>query len=376
MSKWCPKCQRVNQKGDKCDFCGSTLEETTNKDILLNQIFKEISDEHNTNTNNMYQEKKTRATLYIEYIADHYRGLGYSVTEYGKENDVENHSIDLIAKKEDEVIFIQCKDQNKNNLHKIDDKAIKILRIDAYDFLEKNPIFKTYKIKIRYILSENFIDTSAVTYIDNCKEDINYEIIEPNYSRETQIKTNYTKRSSSKNNSKHNKILEKIIIIIIIILVILFFLKPSTKIEQTESENSDKKTISLTKTDQTAQKEDHSKLKAQKEQKETERIKKLLAEQKAERAKHQKEEKAKIEKEQAEQRKMLIKKKSIENPTITSKHTEIPKVSAEENARAEAKRKLLKEMKSDSKKVSGTGEKDDAREKAKKKLLKQMQFSN
>ncbi len=376
MSKWCPKCQRVNQEGDKCDFCGSALEETSNKDILLNHILQEISDEHNANTNTMYQEKKTRAALYTEYIADHYRELGYSVNEYGKENDVEHHTIDLIAKKDNEVIFMQCRDWDKNSLHKIDDKAIKILRIDTYDFLEKNPIFKTYKIKIRFILSDNFTDTSTTTYIDKCKDDLNYEVIASNYRGETQTKPSYTKRSSSKKKSKQNRSLEIIIVVILMILAILFFLKPSTETEQTESENSDQKRVSVTKTDQETQKETQAKLKAQKEQKETERIKKLLAVQKTEREKHQREEEARIEKEKAEQRKMPVKKKSIEKQTINIEHKEVLKVTNYEEARLEAKRKLLEEMRSNSKKVSGTEKKDPARVEAKRKLLEQMQFGN
>lgn len=376
MSKWCPKCQRVNQKGDTCDFCGQVLENTSNKDILLNQILQEISDEHKENPNNIYQEKKTRAALYTDYIADHYRELGYSVTEQRKENNVENNGIDLIVKKDDEVIFIQCKEWNKNNLHKIGDKEIKILRIDTYDFLEQNPTFKTYKIKMRYILSENFIDTSAITYIDKCKDDISYEVIESNYRSGTQIKPNYTNKISSKNNSKAKKNLEKIIVVILIILAILFFLKPSIETEQTESGDADKKIISITKTDKAAQKQAQEKLKAQQEQKETERIRKLLAVQKAEREKHQKEQKARIEKEKAEQTKILIEKKSIENPKINIKQNDVPKVLNEESARAASKRRLLKEMQVDNKKASSKKEKDDPRAKAKRKLLEQMQFGN
>ncbi len=376
MSKWCPQCQRVNQEGDTCDFCGQALENTTNKDTLLNQILQEISDEHNTNPNNIYQEKKTRAELYTEYIADHYRALGYSVTEYGKEYDVENNTIDLIVKKDDEVIFIQCKEWNKNNLHKIDDKDIKLLRIDTYDFLEKNPIFKTYKIKMRYILSENFIDSSAISYIDTCKDDIGYEVIESNYRRETQIKPSYTKKPSSKNNNKSNKNLEKIIVVILIVLAILFFLKPSIKTEQTDSGNTDKKTAPLTKTDQAAEKETQEEINAQQEKKETERIRKLLAAQKAEREQHQKEQKARVEQEKAEQTKIRIEKKSIENQKINSKYNDVPKVLNEEAAREASKRRLLKEMQADNKNVSGTQEKDDPRAEAKRKLLEQMQFSN
>jgi len=124
----------------------------------------------------------------------------------------------------------------------------------------------------------------------------------------------------------------------LIIVAILFFLKPSTKPEQTESENTDKKAISVTKTDQTDQQEVQAKIKEQKE---------LLAAQKAEREKKQKEEKARIEKENAEQIKMLIKKKSVENQRINIKDNKVPKVLNKKDARAEAKRKLLEQMQSD-----------------------------
>lgn len=233
MSKWCPKCQRVNQKGNTCDFCGQALENTSNKNTLLKQILQEISDEH-------------------------------------KEN------------------------------------------------------------------SQQYI------------------------SREG------NKGWTLKNNAKTNKNLEKIIaVVILIILAILFFLKPSIKTEQTELESTDKKTLSITKIDKATQKQAQEKLKAQQEQKETERIRKLLAVQKAEREKHQKEQKAKI----------LIKKRSIENPKINSKQNVVLEVLNEETARAESKRRLLKEMQADNEKSSSEKEKDDPRAEAKRKLLEQMQFS-
>ncbi len=353
MSKWCPKCQKMSQNETKCDFCGHTMKETSNKNLLLKHILEEISDENKT-INNQYQDKKTRGAIYEAYIAEHYRDLGYSVTEHGKENGLKDDGIDLIAKKDNEVILIQCKDWNENNSHKIDHKDIKVLRVDTYDFLEKHPVFKTYKIKMRYTLSGNFIATSAKKHMDACKDDISYEIIKPTYRNEEQTKTDYTETLSYKKKSKQNRSLEIIIIVIVAILVILFFLKPGNETKQV-NDTPNKDIISTTETDNTIKKEIQEKHKVEEAKKENARIKKFLAAKKAER-----------EKDEKEQEEIIINKKSIEQKNI-------PIIPYKKETREDAKRKLLQQMKLDPTQVSVTADKESEREKAKKGLLEQMQ---
>ncbi len=180
---------------------------------------------------------KNKGDKYEKYIADYYRGKKYLVEEHGKEKGVKDGGIDLIAKKNNEVIFIQCKDWNENNLHKIDHKDIKVLRTDTNDFLEKNPEYKKYKIKMRYTLSGNFIHASAKKHINECIDNIDYEIIKPNYRKNEQKQ--HTKKIFNKKKTKQGKEVEKIIIgTIALALIIIYTLITSTsKTKQTEPSN-------------------------------------------------------------------------------------------------------------------------------------------
>ncbi len=374
MSKWCPACQRMSQTGDKCDFCGNPMEDTFNKDILLNQILQEISDEDIT-MQNIHQVKKNRDLLYEEFIAEHYRELGYTVTEHRKEITIDE-GIDLIAKKDDEVILIKCKDLNANHLDSIDNKDIKVLRIDVYDFLDKNPLFKTYQIKIKYILSGNFIENSAKKYLTTCNDDISYDIILPTYKKEKQPLPEYSEKVSSKKIVKQNRKLEKIIVLIIIVLIILFFWNSNTETKPLQSADTNKTSHIVPK------KQKEVKVQEKREKQEQERIKRLLAEQKAEREQKEKVQKARREKEQEalmqpeDQIQITFKKKTLEDQKTQKQKKDTPKVLNAEDARLKAKRNLLEQMQVKQKTTSQVAEIDDPRAEAKRKLLEQMQFSN
>ena len=224
MSMWCPECNRVNYNKDKCDFCGHIMKNTSKSYDIPKP--KPIKKNFKKSTKKTYQDKKIRGDEYEEYIAEHYRNLGCDVIEHGKEKGVKDGGIDLIAKLGNEVILIQCKDWNENNSHKIDHKDIKVLRTDANDFLEKNPIYKNCEIKLRYTLSGNFLHRSAEKYMEECREDINCEVIKPTYRREELSRPNYTKKLSRKKKTIQGTYAEKIIIAIISILVILFIFRP------------------------------------------------------------------------------------------------------------------------------------------------------
>lgn len=130
------------------------------------------------------ESKKIKATTpkekgdrYESFIAQHYRGLGYFVWEHGKEKGRKDKGIDLIAKNREEIIFIQCKNWKENTRFKIDHKEVKATRMEASDFIKENPLFQTYRNKIRYTLSGNFIHASAVKYIEEHSEILDYEVL-------------------------------------------------------------------------------------------------------------------------------------------------------------------------------------------------------
>ncbi|WP_324170979.1 restriction endonuclease [Sulfurimonas sp.] len=96
-----------------------------------------------------------------------------------KENGRKDNGIDIIAKKEKEILFIQCKNWSANSTRKVKADDIKIARQNIDDFLEKNPLYKLggYKIKIIYAISENVLHGSAYHYIQDNSDVVEFRII-------------------------------------------------------------------------------------------------------------------------------------------------------------------------------------------------------
>lgn len=140
-----------------------------------NELIEAIKKEKNLKLSN-----KEKGDIYEAFIAEHYRKLGFFVLEHGKEKGRKDKGIDLIVKSKEEIFFIQCKNWKENTRFKIDHKEVKATRMEATDFIEENPIFQGYKNKIRYTLSGDFIHLSAIKYIEEHNEILDYEIIKMN----------------------------------------------------------------------------------------------------------------------------------------------------------------------------------------------------
>ena len=128
-----------------------------------------------------YYEKVKKGADYEKYVSDIYRERGYNVTEYGKIHGRKDHGIDLIAKKDQEIILIQCKNYKKDTSWKITHKDIKAFQTDARLYVEQQPIFKKYKLTARYTLSNNVLHPSAIKHIEEMQKinkHVDYEIIE------------------------------------------------------------------------------------------------------------------------------------------------------------------------------------------------------
>lgn len=113
---------------------------------------------------------------YAEFISNIYKANGYVVLEYSKEREQADKPIDLIAKKDNKIVFIVCKNRNSSsyNIKEIDLKAT---RIDVIDYLEQYPQFQPYKYKILYIATEDIFDLSAKQYVKQKNHIIELKII-------------------------------------------------------------------------------------------------------------------------------------------------------------------------------------------------------
>ena len=149
------------------------------ENILENQkLLEAIKKIKNNKTS--YKDKIDKGAKYEEYIAKYYKELGYTSIEHGKLKGREDEGIDLIVKKNKEIIFIQCKDWKENGSWKITQEKILAFRMRARDFVEKRPIFKQYDLTARYTLSGDFIHPSAIKHIEEIQKQgkkVDYEII-------------------------------------------------------------------------------------------------------------------------------------------------------------------------------------------------------
>ncbi len=125
--------------------------------------------------NEKTNEKKGKE--YEKYVGKFFEEKGYIIKYNGIENGKKDNSIDLIAIKNNEIIFIQCKNWKENNKFKITHKDIKAFIGDTYIFIKENPQYTNYNIKRLFVMSNKILDKSAYAYIKEHKNIINYKII-------------------------------------------------------------------------------------------------------------------------------------------------------------------------------------------------------
>lgn len=172
--------QEYNPKNKQRFIKWNSAIKTDNQLINAINEFKNINNQSEEKISKIkisYKEKIEKGKEYEEFIAKHYEELGFYVWEHGKEKGCEDNGIDLIAKKGEEIIFIQCKNWSQSSRYKISHKELKSTRQDVMDYMEKNPIFKNYNQRIIYILSNDVLHKSAYHYLEEYKEYIECEII-------------------------------------------------------------------------------------------------------------------------------------------------------------------------------------------------------
>ena len=147
--------------------------------ILENKKIQSITKLTNANKK-LYQSiltKKDRRDYYEACVCNHFREMGYLTVPYRKENGVKNQGIDIILKKDKEILFIQCRDLNIKSNDKTDSKEIQYTRMNVRDYMERNKVFSMYKWKILYVTPDNTLDISAEHKLNEYNEEIEHRVI-------------------------------------------------------------------------------------------------------------------------------------------------------------------------------------------------------
>jgi len=123
--------------------------------------------------------KKALGDAYEAHVGKLFEEKGYLVKYQGFEKGKKDGGIDLIAIKNDELIFIQCKHWKKDG-RKISLHMVKAFLTDVNDYIEQNPQCSEYHIQKMYAISNPIFDIPALNYVKS-KDDLFYKIIKMGY---------------------------------------------------------------------------------------------------------------------------------------------------------------------------------------------------
>ena len=151
---------------------------------LLNKLFNKeenkkeaLKEKRKENFKKMIKENKKKGKDYEIFIGKKFEKKGYIVKFNGIEKGKRDNSIDLIAIKDKNIVFIQCKNWKENSKYKISHEKIKAFIGDTYSFIEKNPTYKNYKIERFFCVANDVFDKSGKKYLEENKNIIKYNII-------------------------------------------------------------------------------------------------------------------------------------------------------------------------------------------------------
>jgi hypothetical protein len=111
--------------------------------------------------------------LYRSKVQKKYQESGYTVWDYTKEKGSYDRDIHLVVKKDREVILIHC----RNSEEDISLEEVLTFRKSKQVFLEENPVFSIYSLKLHYTMLNFSLTEEAFEYIKEHKEKISYELL-------------------------------------------------------------------------------------------------------------------------------------------------------------------------------------------------------
>lgn len=111
------------------------------------------------------RENKKKGDDYERFVGEHFKKQGYTIAQHGLDNGKKDHGIDIIAKKEKEIIFIQCKNWKVSKKYTITHSHLKEFIGNCSLYMEKNPLYATYTLRRYYAISNEIMDKSAEIFI-------------------------------------------------------------------------------------------------------------------------------------------------------------------------------------------------------------------
>ena len=144
------------------------------KELLksLKLPFSKKSNKKSSNLQALERLKEIHNYDYTTFVANSYRAQNLTVWEYSKERNLVNHPLNLIIKREKDILLIQC----RSHIKKVTlDELIEFENVGA-EFTAQHPPFKRYNILYLYICSEDKFSSEALKYMKN-NSHISYDIL-------------------------------------------------------------------------------------------------------------------------------------------------------------------------------------------------------
>lgn len=152
------------------------LEKVEEKKTNSKKEFKGYTEEQKKAYALKMKESKEKGKEYEEFVAGHFKLNGYDVNLHGIKKGKKDKGIDIICTKDEELIFIQCKNWKVNNKYKIGHETLKAFVGSCTEYVNENKLFDK-KIKLKFITSNYIIDESGKKFLEESKT-LKYEVLE------------------------------------------------------------------------------------------------------------------------------------------------------------------------------------------------------
>ncbi|ADG92667.1 hypothetical protein Arnit_1004 [Arcobacter nitrofigilis DSM 7299] len=116
-----------------------------------------------------YKRKMKYGKEYEEFISNKYIESGYQVELRGIKNSFNDGGLDIIAKKDTNIVLVQCKNWKMSNNYKINQKDLRAFVGDCFLYL-KDIESKDLKVSYHFIVShDNILTKSAEIFLEQNK---------------------------------------------------------------------------------------------------------------------------------------------------------------------------------------------------------------
>lgn len=122
------------------------------------------------------KELREKGKEYEEFVAGYFKIDGYEIELHGIKNGVKDKGIDIICKKDNELILIQCKNWRADTKYKINHEKLKAFVGCCTEYVNENKLFDK-NIKLKFITSNYILDKSAEMFLKESKT-LEYKVIE------------------------------------------------------------------------------------------------------------------------------------------------------------------------------------------------------